>query len=122
MLEVHLKAPRYVLLNRNATLKCEYNVSFDHIHKVEWLKGDGKIFQYVKGRNPPFYNYTIAGGKISVSRTESDVRKKERKTKKRFNLGQRRRKIRKLLGLRKVGFFLSSFSLSSSLKLESFTF
>lgn len=79
MLEVHLKAPRYVLLNRNATLKCEYNVPFNHIHKVEWLKGDKKIFQYVKGRNPPFYNHTITGGKISVSmeRRESRWEKKE---------------------------------------------
>lgn len=65
--QVHLKVPRYVLVKRNVTLKCEYNAPFDHIHKVEWLKGDRKLFHYVKGRNPPFYNFTIPGGKINVS-------------------------------------------------------
>lgn len=65
--QVHLKVPRYVLVKRNVTFKCEYNAPFDHIHKVEWLKGDRKLFHYVKGRNPPFYNFTIPGGKINVS-------------------------------------------------------
>lgn len=65
--QVHLKLPRYVPRGKNATLECEYNVPFNHIHKVEWLKGDRKVFRYVKGRNPPFYNYAIPGGKINVS-------------------------------------------------------
>ncbi|XP_065218047.1 uncharacterized protein LOC135843923 [Planococcus citri] len=69
--QVHLKVPRYVLVKRSVTFKCEYNAPFDHIHKVEWLKGDRKLFHYVKGRNPPFYNFTIPGGKINWFQTNA---------------------------------------------------
>ncbi|RZF40427.1 hypothetical protein LSTR_LSTR011197 [Laodelphax striatellus] len=58
---VELRAPRYVSLGSSAILKCDYSVSHEMVHKVEWLRHGKKIFQYVKGRRPPFRNYTIPG-------------------------------------------------------------
>uniref|UniRef100_T1I2B0 Ig-like domain-containing protein n=1 Tax=Rhodnius prolixus TaxID=13249 RepID=T1I2B0_RHOPR len=58
---VDLRVPRYADLGGHVVLKCEYNVMPEQLHKVEWLKGGRKIFQYVKGRTPPFRNYTTPG-------------------------------------------------------------
>lgn len=63
-----LRAPRYVMVNGTATLKCEYDVNENQVYKVEWLKGGNKIYQFIKGRNPPFNNFTIVGADIDVSR------------------------------------------------------
>ncbi|RZF39880.1 hypothetical protein LSTR_LSTR016887 [Laodelphax striatellus] len=64
---VELRAPRYVSLGSSAILKCDYSVSHEMVHKVEWLRHGKKIFQYVKGRRPPFRNYTIPGAHMDVS-------------------------------------------------------
>ncbi|XP_075225627.1 uncharacterized protein LOC142326797 [Lycorma delicatula] len=61
---VELRAPRYVSLGNSAMLKCDYSVPHELLHKVEWLRHGRKIFQYVKGRRPPFRNYTIPGAYI----------------------------------------------------------
>ena len=66
-IRVTLKAPRYVLVNGTASLQCRYDVSENSIHKVEWLRGGSKIYQYIKGRNPPYNNFSIAGAEIDVS-------------------------------------------------------
>ncbi|XP_066908184.1 uncharacterized protein [Halyomorpha halys] len=58
---VELQVPRYADVGGHVLLKCEYNVPSEELHKVEWLKGSKKLFQYVKGRTPPFRNYTITG-------------------------------------------------------------
>lgn len=41
----------------------------EQLHKVEWLRGGTKIFQYVKGRKPPFRNYTTPGAVIDMDHT-----------------------------------------------------
>ncbi len=66
-IHVALKAPRYVMVNGTASLHCEYDVSESQVHKVEWLRGGSKIYQYIKGRNPPFNNFSTPGADIDVS-------------------------------------------------------
>ncbi|XP_071455012.1 uncharacterized protein, partial [Hetaerina americana] len=68
--EVLLRAPNYVFVGDSATLKCEHGVSTALLHKVEWLKdGDHKLFQFVRGRNPPYRNFTTPGATLDWSRT-----------------------------------------------------
>jgi hypothetical protein len=64
---VELKVPRYVMLGGSALLQCEYNVLLEQLHRVEWLRNRKKIFQFVKGRTPPFRNYSIPGAELDVS-------------------------------------------------------
>jgi hypothetical protein len=64
---VELKVPRYVMLGGSALLQCEYNVRVDQLHRVEWLRNRKKIFQFVKGRTPPFRNFSIPGAELDVS-------------------------------------------------------
>ncbi|KAG8290327.1 hypothetical protein J6590_084829 [Homalodisca vitripennis] len=65
---VELRAPRYVSFGNSALLKCDYSVPEDELHKVEWLHQNRKIWQYVKGRNPPFRNYSTTGSVIDRER------------------------------------------------------
>lgn len=55
------------MVNGTASLHCEYDVNENQVYKVEWLRGESKIYQYIKGRNPPFNNFSIAGAEIDVS-------------------------------------------------------
>ncbi|KAG8223737.1 hypothetical protein J437_LFUL003102 [Ladona fulva] len=65
---VKLHAPPYVVRGGSAILTCNHTVDSGLLHKVEWLRdGDRKLFQYVRGRNPPFRNFTIPGAKLDVS-------------------------------------------------------
>jgi len=64
---VELKLPRYVVVGEYALLQCEYNVHMEQLHRVEWLRNDKKIFQFVQGRTPPFRNYSIPGAELDVS-------------------------------------------------------
>ncbi|KAK7590680.1 hypothetical protein V9T40_002293 [Parthenolecanium corni] len=72
-IRVALRAPRYVMVNGTATLKCEYDVNENQVYKVEWLRGGNKIYQFIKGRNPPFNNFTVIGADIDW--TESDEKR-----------------------------------------------
>lgn len=65
--KIELRMPRYVERGHSATLKCDYELSLDQIHKVEFLKNGKKMFQFVRGRNPPFKNYTVKGATLDVS-------------------------------------------------------
>jgi hypothetical protein len=64
---VELRLPRYVILGGSAVLHCEYSVENHQLHRVEWLRNRNKLFQYVKGRTPPFRNYSIPGAELDVS-------------------------------------------------------
>jgi hypothetical protein len=64
---VELRLPRYVIVGGSALLHCDYNVRKDQLHRVEWLKNGNKLFQYVKGRTPPFRNFSIPGAELDVS-------------------------------------------------------
>lgn len=68
---VELRLPRYVLFGGSALLKCDYNIQPDMLHKVEWLKQGRKIFQFVKGRTPPYRNYSIPGAQLDWAHSNS---------------------------------------------------
>ncbi|XP_046387599.1 uncharacterized protein LOC124157144 [Ischnura elegans] len=75
-LEVLLRAPNYVFAGESAVFACDHGVGAAQLHKVEWLKdGDHKLFQFVRGRNPPFRNFTIPGAMLDWSRSnEHEIR------------------------------------------------
>ncbi|XP_043289642.1 cell adhesion molecule 1-like [Venturia canescens] len=58
---VQLVAPSYVKFNDSATLVCNHNVAPDDLHKIEFLKDDKKILQYVRGRNDPLQKTPLPG-------------------------------------------------------------
>lgn len=64
---LELIMPRYALKGGDVTLKCDHSVRLEHLHKVEWKKGEDKLFMYVKGRTPPFKAWAIPGAKLNVS-------------------------------------------------------
>lgn len=64
---VELQVPRYADVGGHVILRCEYSVPSEELHKVEWLRGGKKLFQYVKGRTPPFRNYSTPGAVLDVS-------------------------------------------------------
>lgn len=72
---VTFRAPRYVLFGDRAPLYCEYDVAIEALHKVEWLKNNKKIFQFVRGRNPPFkiYPHNLDNG-ATLDDAENDER------------------------------------------------
>lgn len=74
--EVNLIAKKYVERGGSLTLTCKHNVEQDKLYKVTWLKSSSKIFEYIKSRDPPYRNFTVAGADIDV--------RKENKTKKRI--------------------------------------
>jgi len=59
--------PRYAVKGGEVTLKCDHSVKLEHLHKVEWRKGDDKLFAYIKGRVPPFMAWMIPGATLNVS-------------------------------------------------------
>ncbi|KAG5891904.1 hypothetical protein JTB14_013371 [Gonioctena quinquepunctata] len=65
---LELMMPRYAMKEGDVVLKCEHSVTPEQLYKVEWRKGENKIFQYIKGRKPPFRYYPTSGVKLDVSR------------------------------------------------------
>lgn len=53
-MKVQLIAPQYITYGETATLFCNHTVSDDLLHKIEFMKGEKRIFQYIKERNPPY--------------------------------------------------------------------
>jgi hypothetical protein len=64
--EVQLIAKKYVERDGSLTLTCKHNVPLEKIYKVTWLKGSGKIFEYINGREPPYRNFSVPGAEIDV--------------------------------------------------------
>lgn len=64
---VELIAPQYVRYEDTATLVCNHSVSDDLLHKIEFMKDEKRIFQYVKERNPPYIKKDVDGAKLEVS-------------------------------------------------------
>nr|XP_031839065.1 uncharacterized protein LOC116429832 [Nomia melanderi] len=61
---VQLIAPSYVTHGSEATLHCNHSVHDDYLHKVEFMKDDKKILQYIKDRNPPFVEWRVDGANM----------------------------------------------------------
>lgn len=71
---VQLIAPRYVKSGSTATLYCNHSVPEDELYKIEFIKDDEKIFQYIKERNPPFVIPGINGVFMEVKDKKKDKR------------------------------------------------
>ena len=63
---VKLVAPSYVKYNDSATLVCNHNVAPDDLHKIEFLKDDKKILQYVRERTDPLQKTPLNGVEFEV--------------------------------------------------------
>uniref|UniRef100_A0A182Q9I8 Ig-like domain-containing protein n=1 Tax=Anopheles farauti TaxID=69004 RepID=A0A182Q9I8_9DIPT len=61
---VQLVVKKYVERGSPVALYCENDVLPDILYKVTFLKEDSKIFEYIKGRSPPYRNYSIPGAEI----------------------------------------------------------
>lgn len=57
--------PKYAVKGGDVVLQCEHSVPLEQLHKVEWKKAGVKIFQYVKGRTPPFRYFPTAGAELN---------------------------------------------------------
>ena len=66
-MHVRLIAPNFVTYNSTATLHCNHSVSDAELHKVEFMKDDKKILQYIKDRKPPFLESKVDGANMEVS-------------------------------------------------------
>ncbi|XP_049291832.1 uncharacterized protein LOC125768351 [Anopheles funestus] len=61
---VQLVVKKYVERGSAVALYCENDVLPDILYKVTFLKEESKIFEYIKGRSPPYRNYSIPGAEI----------------------------------------------------------
>lgn len=64
--EVRLIAPNYVKYNSTAELTCDHTVALDDLHKVEFLKDNKKILEYIRDRTDPFRKSPPAGLEFEV--------------------------------------------------------
>lgn len=66
--KLDLIMPRYAIKGGDVVLKCDHSVSPEQLYKVEWQKGGNKIFQYIKGRTPPFRHFpsVMTGAVLNV--------------------------------------------------------
>ncbi|CAH1967104.1 unnamed protein product [Acanthoscelides obtectus] len=64
--------PRYAIRGGDVALVCDHSVPPEQLYKVEWRKGDTKIFQYIKGRKPPFIYHPMSGAELN--KTNSNER------------------------------------------------
>ncbi|CAH1376764.1 uncharacterized protein [Tenebrio molitor] len=62
---LELIMPRYAIIGGDVILKCEHSVPPEQLYKVEWQKGGKKIFQYIKGRKPPFRYFPTSGADLN---------------------------------------------------------
>ncbi|XP_061932715.1 uncharacterized protein LOC107999717 isoform X3 [Apis cerana] len=63
-MHVRLIAPRYVTYNSTATMHCNHSVPDEFLHKVEFMKDDKRILQYIKDRKPPFHRGEVEGASM----------------------------------------------------------
>lgn len=68
--EVDLIAKKYIERGSSVTLICKHNVEPEKLYKVTWLKGNGKVFEYINGRQPPYRNFSVPGAEIDVRQFE----------------------------------------------------
>ncbi|XP_078047747.1 cell adhesion molecule 1 [Augochlora pura] len=61
---VQLIAPSYVTYGNTVALHCNHSVSDDLLHKVEFMKDDKRILQYIKDRKPPFVEWRVEGANM----------------------------------------------------------
>ncbi|KAK2586593.1 hypothetical protein KPH14_011467 [Odynerus spinipes] len=74
---VQLIAPRYVKFRSTATLYCNHSVPDNELYKIEFIKDDEKIFQYIKERNPPFVTPRFGGAEMEYSKNGTTIKLKD---------------------------------------------
>ncbi|XP_072397935.1 uncharacterized protein [Diabrotica undecimpunctata] len=62
---LELIMPRYAIRGGDVILRCDHSVPPEQLYKVEWRKADNKIFQYIKGRKPPFRYFATPGAQLA---------------------------------------------------------
>ncbi|CRK92440.1 CLUMA_CG006007, isoform A [Clunio marinus] len=70
--EVEVIAKKYVERGSTVTLICKHNVEPERLYKVTWLKGNGKVFEYINGRQPPYRNFTVPGAEIDFQKSNQN--------------------------------------------------
>ncbi|XP_050428482.1 uncharacterized protein LOC126838245 [Adelges cooleyi] len=70
LFELTAVVPRYAKLGESVVLKCNHTVSENDLYKVQWTKSGNKLFQYIRGRKPPYINNSIPGAQIDWDNTE----------------------------------------------------
>lgn len=66
-MHVQLIIPKYVIYGTTAVLFCNHTVSDELLHKIEFMKGEKRIFQYIKERNPPYIETRVEGARLEVN-------------------------------------------------------
>ncbi|XP_076627181.1 uncharacterized protein LOC143344726 [Colletes latitarsis] len=74
---VQLIAPHYVTYGSSATLHCNHSVSDAYLHKVEFMKDDKKILQYIKDRKPPFVEWRVDGANMEYLENGTTIKLKD---------------------------------------------
>uniref|UniRef100_A0A2S2P141 Ig-like domain-containing protein n=2 Tax=Schizaphis graminum TaxID=13262 RepID=A0A2S2P141_SCHGA len=70
LFELSAVVPRYAKLGETVVLKCNHTVVENQLYKVQWTKSGDKLFQYIRGRVPPYINHTIPGAKLDWGQTK----------------------------------------------------
>ncbi|XP_055300001.1 uncharacterized protein LOC129567297 [Sitodiplosis mosellana] len=66
-------ARKYIDKGSSVMFHCEHNVDPKILYKVTFLKeNNGKFFQYIKNRNPPYRNFSIPGAEIDLKNSNED--------------------------------------------------
>ncbi|XP_076181624.1 uncharacterized protein LOC143153882 [Ptiloglossa arizonensis] len=74
---VQLIAPHYVTFGSSATLHCNHSVPDAYLHKVEFMKDDKKILQYIKDRKPPFVEWRVDGANMEYLENGTTIKLKD---------------------------------------------
>lgn len=74
-MKVQLIAPQYITHGGTATLFCNHTVPDDLLHKIEFMKGEKRIFEYIKERNPPYIEtQNLEGAKLEYSKNGTTIK------------------------------------------------
>ncbi|CAL7944691.1 unnamed protein product [Xylocopa violacea] len=74
---VRLAAPYYVTYGSTATLHCKHNVSDDNLRRIEFMKDDKKILEYVKERKPQYLAPGVDGAKMEYFKNATTIKLKD---------------------------------------------
>ncbi|XP_020278523.1 uncharacterized protein LOC109852097 [Pseudomyrmex gracilis] len=77
-MKVQLIAPQYVTNGSSAILFCNHTVEDDNLHKIEFMKDEKRIFEYVKERKPPYIGgKRTEGAKLEHSQNGTTITLKD---------------------------------------------
>ncbi|KZC10122.1 hypothetical protein WN55_01105, partial [Dufourea novaeangliae] len=74
---VQLIAPYYATYGSTVVLHCNHSVPDAFLHKVEFMKDDKKILQYIKDRKPPFVEWRVDGANMEYLENGTTIKLKD---------------------------------------------